>query len=101
MYKTTAAIALVALLATGCIDTAEQRRRTKENAEINLGRYLQPISDDFKPLGCSDIDSDGDRYVSCDAQDLATKKLVKFECGYHDDRGSCKQATNKTVEVER
>jgi hypothetical protein len=58
------------------------------NAESNLQKYSQKAG--YTPIGCTNIDSDKDGYVSCDAR-TANGQTMTLDCAYKPFDSGCKE----------
>ncbi|HIK31541.1 MAG TPA: hypothetical protein IGS17_08410 [Oscillatoriales cyanobacterium M59_W2019_021] len=58
------------------------------NAEKNLQKYAQRAG--YTPIGCTNIDSDQDGYLSCDAKH-PDGQTVALDCAYKPFDSGCKE----------
>lgn len=70
---------------------------TSQQPLVSPVEYLEEFSGkaNITPLGCLDVDSDGDGYVSCTARDNITQQLIDVQCAYSRWTSGCK--LSKTV----
>ncbi len=57
---------------------------TSQQPLVSPVEYLEDFAGkaNITPLGCLDVDSDGDGYVSCTARDNITQQLIDVQCAY-------------------
>jgi hypothetical protein len=58
------------------------------NAERNLQKYSQKAG--YAPIGCTNMDSDKDGYLSCDAK-TPNGQTITLDCAYKPFDSGCKE----------
>jgi hypothetical protein len=86
-------IAILAITCLSAIGLSSCAKIFAGNADGNLQKYSQKAG--YTPIGCTNIDSDKDGYVSCDAR-TADGQTMTLDCAYKPFDSGCKEvARNK------
>jgi hypothetical protein len=99
--KLLGAVTFSVVLLTSC-DLPEPltHEEIKANAEANLDAYAKRLGEDYQAVGCSDDDSDGNGYVSCEIKKAKENQLLGYECGYVPGRTGCRKSAMKVDQQE-
>lgn len=84
-WKTLAILSIACSLSIGLSSCA---KIFGGNAERNLQKYAQKAG--YTPIGCMNIDSDKDGYVSCDAK-TPNGQTTTLDCAYKPFDSGCKE----------